>query len=122
MVVVWLKIRIMVDVAGGVLAPKTNHQGNPGLHNKSRLLETGHFKPMKPKNPVPGVWQPISTAPQDNTVVDIWSPVCGRCNNYYRVTGPGKDNMFYLPMYSAPIKVRDATHWMPIPQSPELNP
>lgn len=72
-------------------------------------------------------WQPIETAPKDDTRVDLWRPwirsdgrVYGgeRCTNMRRVE-LAPDNIFYSPDYSGPSCVRDATHWMPIPEPPK---
>lgn len=65
-------------------------------------------------------WQPIETAPQDATPVDIWRSGHGgeRCTNMRRVD-LGGGNVFYEPVESGPSCVRDASHWMPIPGAPE---
>ena len=72
-------------------------------------------------------WQPIETAPKDDTRVDLWRPwtlsdgtVYGgeRCTNMRRIE-LAPDNIFYSPDYSGPSCVRDATHWMPIPEPPK---
>ena len=64
-------------------------------------------------------WLPIETAPKDQTPVDLWRPSWGgeRCTNMRRVD-LGNGNVFYEPVSSGPSCVRDATHWMPIPQNP----
>ena len=62
-------------------------------------------------------WKKIRTAPKDRTVVDIFSPTYGRLVNYYRVS-KGRINIYYAPKFSGITCVRDATHWMPIPQDP----
>ena len=68
-------------------------------------------------------WQPIETAPTDETVVDLW---CGRDDerlaNYYRVDY-GSGNVFYAPMDSGRSCVRTATHWMTVepPNDMETN-
>jgi hypothetical protein len=64
-------------------------------------------------------WRLIVTAPQDDTVVDIW-----RGEWKYRATDMrrcdlGDGNVFYEPADSGPSCVRDATHWMPRPPAPE---
>ena len=58
-------------------------------------------------------WQPIKTAPKDNTIVDIWSKFHGRCADYIYVDykNDGK-NVFYDPVESGITTIRDATHWM----------
>ena len=75
-------------------------------------------------------WQPIETAPKNETPVDIWRPGFGgdlwggeRCTNMRR-TDLGKGNVFYSPVKSGPCCVRDATHWMPLPDAPnaEISP
>jgi hypothetical protein len=65
-------------------------------------------------------WQPIDTAPKDGTPIDIWRPSWGgeRCVNMKR-EDLGKGNVFYSPVVSGPCCVRDATHWMPIPEAPK---
>lgn len=72
-------------------------------------------------------WQPIETAPKDDTLVDLWRPwihsngrVYGgeRCTDMRRVE-LAPDNIFYSPDYSGPSCVRDATHWMLAPEPPK---
>jgi hypothetical protein len=62
-------------------------------------------------------WQPIETAPKDSTIIDIWKPSDGRLTAYRRVE-LSLDNIFYEPVRSGVCVVRDATHWMPIPEPP----
>ena len=68
----------------------------------------------------PDGWQPIETAPTDDTPVDIWRPSWGgeRCTAMCRID-LGRGNIFYAPTKSGPACVRDATHWMPIPEAPK---
>lgn len=70
------------------------------------------------------MWQPIETAPKDGTVVDLWSPQCGRYPD--AVWG-------FIPAYEGPDEMgwtdknhhgslEDAgpwTHWMPPPNPPK---
>ena len=67
-------------------------------------------------------WLPIETAPKDATPVDIWRPAWGgvRCTNMQR-NDLGNGNVFYSPVVSGYSCVRDATHWMPIPEAPQIN-
>lgn len=65
-----------------------------------------------------GAWQPISTAPKDSTVIDIWTPEDGRLTDYQR-TELSPTNVFYQPVYFGFGAVRDATHWMQIPEAPK---
>jgi hypothetical protein len=66
-------------------------------------------------------WQPIDSAPKDETVVEIWSTTRGVCHNMFRYDyAPG--NVFYDPVRGGPGCVRDATHWMPLPAAPESKP
>lgn len=63
-------------------------------------------------------WQPIETAPKDSTPVDIWrSKWKERAVNMRRVE-LAPNNVFYEPIGSGPGAVRDASHWMPIPEPP----
>ena len=71
-------------------------------------------------------WQPIETAPKDQTPVDIWRPgfagdVLGgeRCTDMRRVDR-GDGNVYYEPVLAGPSCVRNATHWMPLPPAPNL--
>ncbi len=67
-------------------------------------------------------WKPIKTAPKDETPIDLWSPRRKmRLTNYYRVDfdNDGK-NIFYDPVGSGICTIRDATHWMPIPEGPNI--
>lgn len=65
------------------------------------------------------MWKPIETAPKDNTIVDIWRTGFGgeRCTNMRRVDH-GAGNVFYQPVLAGASVVRDATHWMPLPEPP----
>ena len=65
-------------------------------------------------------WRPIETAPKDGTVIDIWRSGCGgyRTVNMLRAD-LGNENVFYEPETSGPSCVRDATHWMPLPEGPK---
>ena len=63
-------------------------------------------------------WQPIETAPKDGTPIDLWSPAHGRCTDMRRVQ-LAEDNVFYDPVESGFCCVRDATHWMPLPNPPK---
>lgn len=62
-------------------------------------------------------WRPIKTAPKDSSIVDIWSGSRGRCTNMQRIY-QGRGNVFYIAVASGPACVRDATHWMPVPEAP----
>jgi hypothetical protein len=66
-----------------------------------------------------GTWQPIANAPKDNTPVDLWSPSHERLTNYRRVERT-KTNVFYDPICSGVVCVRDATHFMFIPDVSNL--
>jgi len=66
------------------------------------------------------MWQPIETAPKNDTCVDIYSAMHGRCTEMRR-TVLSKTNIFYRPNESGYSCVRDATHWMPLPPPPEQN-
>ena len=63
-------------------------------------------------------WQPIETAPKDSTAITIYSVNHGILHNYNLVVLPN-DNKFYDPCNSGVICIRDATHWMPLPEPPE---
>ena len=65
-------------------------------------------------------WQPIETAPKNNIPIDIWRQSFGgeRLTNMCRVDF-GNGNVFYDPVKSGPCCVRDATHWMPLPDAPK---
>ena len=61
-------------------------------------------------------WQPITTAPADNRLVDLWRRGSRLCN--YRRVDCGEGNVFYDPAEYGVTCVRDATHWMPTPDAP----
>ncbi|CAB5155983.1 Domain of unknown function DUF551 [uncultured Caudovirales phage] len=64
-------------------------------------------------------WKKIDSAPKDDTPVDLYCEILGgRLCNYERVD-IGKGNIFYTALASGYTFVREATHWMPIPQPPE---
>lgn len=58
--------------------------------------------------------------PKQEECVDIWSKSCGRLANYkYVINYAGKvGNNFFDPVRSGIVCIRDATHWMPIPDPP----
>ena len=63
-------------------------------------------------------WQPIETAPQDDTLIDLWRAGGERCTDMRRVVWQ-PDDVFYGPPYRGTAYVRDATHWMPVPEPPK---
>lgn len=66
-------------------------------------------------------WQPIKTAPKDETVIDIYTPEhgIGRCVYMSRVD-LGKGNIFYEQTQGGYSCIRTATHWMPLPEDPNV--
>ena len=65
-------------------------------------------------------WQPIETAPNDDTQIDIWSDTKGRLTDYHLVIR-SEDNIFYEPgKHGGYTCIRDATHWMPTPKGPVI--
>lgn len=66
-----------------------------------------------PSPPEGAGWRPISEAPKDRTVIDIWRPSFGgeRCPDMLRVD-LGNGNVFYEPLLAGLTCVRDATHFM----------
>ena len=62
-------------------------------------------------------WQPIETAPTDGTTVDIFSKRFGRCTDMILITLT-QENKYYAPVFCGPSVVRDATHWMKLPDDP----
>lgn len=62
-------------------------------------------------------WRPIAEAPKDDTTVDIWSKSNGRLTNYFRSEHENGD-WFYDPVEDGVTTVRDATHFMPLPEPP----
>lgn len=65
-------------------------------------------------------WRPIAEAPKDATPVDLWAPdFKGRMCNMRRVQLK-MDNVFYEPIESGYTCVRDATHFMLVPQAPAM--
>lgn len=64
-------------------------------------------------------WQPIETAPRNATPIDVWRGEWKeRATNVRRVR-LAPDNIFYESVSSGPSCIRDATHWMPIPDAPK---
>ena len=70
-------------------------------------------------------WQPIETAPKDDTSVDLWvpylenDPTLGRRVTDMRREDWGDGNVFYMAEESGPSCLRNASHWMPVPGAPE---
>ena len=64
-------------------------------------------------------WKPIETAPRDETILDLYSPDLGRCV-YMRRVDLGKGNIFYEQTQGGYSCVRSATHWMPLPEAPNV--
>ena len=66
-------------------------------------------------------WQPIETAPKDEAVIDIYTPEhgIGRCV-YMRRVDLGKGNIFYEQTQGGYSCIRTATHWMPLPEAPNV--
>lgn len=75
---------------------------------------------MKPDPLEKPTWQPIANAPKDRTPVDLWSAQYGRLVNYMRFERTAT-NVFYDPVCEGVVCVRDATHFMPIPDSPTMD-
>jgi hypothetical protein len=63
-------------------------------------------------------WLPIETAPKDDTIIDLWAPDDGRLINYRREQ-LSPTNIFYSPVEDGICVVRNATHWMPLPDPPD---
>lgn len=64
-------------------------------------------------------WEKIETAPKDGTPVDLYcARLGGRLCNYERIQ-LGKGNVFYSSLASGYTCVREATHWMSVPQPPK---
>jgi hypothetical protein len=63
------------------------------------------------------MWKPIKTAPKNSTPIDIWSLEEGRLTNYKRIEY-SPNNIFYDSVDCGFGCIRDATHWMPIPETP----
>jgi hypothetical protein len=61
-------------------------------------------------------WQPIETAPKDGTPVDLWYEGERLTNYSWEQLSP--DNGFFSPNRSGVCGVRNASHWMPIPEAP----
>lgn len=54
-------------------------------------------------------WQPISTAPKDGTIVDLWH------NRYGRITDTWWDDNHWIALS---IDDQEFTHWMLVPEPP----
>ena len=70
-------------------------------------------------------WLQIETAPKDATPIDLWVPFWSddlgrgqRVPNMKR-EDLGNGNVFYSPVYAGPCCVRNASHWLPIPDAPD---
>ena len=63
-------------------------------------------------------WQPIETAPKDGTQIDLWHKKYGRITNCMFDDGDWFENDGWG---FAVEQARLITHWMPIPEAPEVN-
>jgi len=65
-------------------------------------------------------WRPIKTAPNDGTMVDLYvASRKERLTNYCLTANNKMTDWFYEPVYGGRTCVRDATHWMPLPEPPK---
>lgn len=55
-------------------------------------------------------WQPIETAPKDNTRILLWDGQIASTGSWYHDEWAGDD-----------YEAIDATHWMPLPDPPEAD-
>lgn len=63
-------------------------------------------------------WQPIETAPE-NIPIDVWrSEWRERVCNVVKIDR-GNGNVFFAGTTSGPTCIRDASHWMPLPEPPK---
>ena len=75
-----------------------------------------------PPPPQQSPWQPISTAPKDWIVFDVWSKRLGRVPDCaFGASTYGKESgIIYQSDYDCdgPVYavINDATHWMPLPE------
>lgn len=106
---------------GGVM--KSCHHRDPNGEIRAWVLdwraENNRVKELEAQLASLG-WRPIAEAPKDATPVDLWAPdFKGRMCNMRRVQLK-KDNVFYEPIESGYTCVRDATHFMLVPQPPTV--
>ena len=86
------------------------------VFNKARALLAAENQASATADRQAG-WQPIATAPQDDTPVDIWVPckyIAGdgeRHTHMFR-EDLGNGNVFYSPLKDGESWVIDATHFM----------
>lgn len=66
-------------------------------------------------------WQPIANAPQDKTIVDIWSKSYGRCVNMRRLCDEN-GKIYYEPYgyYGRILSFNDITHFMIVEPPKEI--
>ena len=70
-------------------------------------------------------WQPIKTAPMDETPLLLFAPNVGICTGRYEPflrkwgVGPSFGGAFIWPDGSNPISTIEPTYWMPLPARPE---
>lgn len=62
-------------------------------------------------------WQPISTAPKDQTIIDVWTKIWGRIIDV-RYVKTASDDEFFEALEDGPSCIKDATHWMKRPEEP----
>jgi hypothetical protein len=62
-------------------------------------------------------WQPIATAPNDGSMVDLWTKIgdySGRATNYFW----SKKLRLWRYQHGGEILPNYVTHWMPLPAAP----
>jgi hypothetical protein len=58
-------------------------------------------------------WQPIETAPKDGRLILVWAPAKEGFTSLYSLCRYHPDAGFCID------EIREATHWMPLPEPPK---
>ena len=97
-------VAVIVDM-GGIVFKKED------LFEKEQELE------WKPKDTVPTKWQPIETAPKDNTDILGWSKDTDIVQQVYWHI---HHKMWVVAFFEDCTPSAPPTHWMPLPEPPKV--
>lgn len=103
-------IRLIVDIAESLAS----------VNSESMKNELVAGVAANARNDTPTGWQPIETAPKDQTPIDIWANG-RRMPNMSRFGVDNKD-VYFDATTSECVFIVVVTHWMPLPTPPQGEP